>query len=55
LPHRVGLFELQWLCHAKCLSFYKLKPLAAFINIPCLLWVTFAKVPNAALFFLNRN
>jgi tryptophan-rich sensory protein len=33
--------------------FYKLKPLAAYINIPYLLWVTFATVLNAAYYFLN--
>ncbi len=35
--------------------FYKLKPLAAFINIPYLLWVMFASVLNAAYFILNMN
>lgn len=35
------------------ISFYKLKPLAAYLNIPYLLWVTFATVLNAAYFFLN--
>ena len=34
--------------------FHKLKPVAAYINIPYLLWVTFATVLNAAYFFLNR-
>ncbi len=33
--------------------FYKLKPLAAYINIPYLLWVTFATALNAAYFSLN--
>lgn len=33
--------------------FYKLKPLAAYLNIPYLLWVTFAAILNAAYFFLN--
>ena len=33
--------------------FYKLRPLAAYLNIPYLLWVTFATVLNAAYFFLN--
>lgn len=33
--------------------FYRLKPLAAYINIPYLLWVTFATVLNAAYFVLN--
>jgi tryptophan-rich sensory protein len=35
--------------------FYKLKPLAAYLNIPYLLWVTFATVLNAAYFFLNKS
>jgi len=33
--------------------FYKLKPIAAYINIPYLLWVTFATALNIAYFFLN--
>jgi len=33
--------------------FYKIKPLAAYINIPYLLWVSFATVLNASYFFLN--
>ncbi len=45
-----------WIMIVVMLSrFYKLKPLAAYINIPYLLWVTFATVLNAAYFFLNRN
>jgi benzodiazapine receptor len=36
------------------LLFYRIKPLAAFINIPYLLWVTFASILNAAYYFLNR-
>lgn len=35
--------------------FYKLKPLAMYINIPYLLWVTFAAALNAAYFWLNRS
>jgi translocator protein len=34
--------------------FNRLKPMAAYINIPYLLWVTFAAVLNAAYFILNR-
>jgi benzodiazapine receptor len=34
-------------------QFYKIKPLAAYINIPYLLWVTFASILNAAYCFLN--
>lgn len=36
------------------IRFYKIKPLAAYINIPYLLWVTFATALNVAYFFLNR-
>ena len=35
-------------------QFYKLKPVAAYINIPYLFWVTFATVLNVAYFFLNQ-
>jgi tryptophan-rich sensory protein len=35
--------------------FQKLKPVAAYINIPYLLWVTFATALNMAYFFLNRS
>jgi benzodiazapine receptor len=41
------IFMLVW--------FYKIKPLAAYINIPYLLWVTFATALNMAYFFLNRS
>jgi tryptophan-rich sensory protein len=33
--------------------FYKIKPLASYINIPYLLWVTFATVLNAGYYILN--
>jgi translocator protein len=33
--------------------FYKIKPVAAYINIPYLLWVTFATILNAAYYILN--
>lgn len=33
--------------------FYKLKPIAAYLNIPYLLWVSFATILNAAYFKLN--
>jgi len=33
--------------------FYKIKPLAAYLNIPYLLWVSFATILNAGYFFLN--
>jgi benzodiazapine receptor len=35
--------------------FYKIKPMAAYINIPYLVWVTFASVLNGAYYFLNPN
>ena len=35
--------------------FYKIKPMAAYINIPYLLWVTFATVLNASYYLLNRS
>jgi translocator protein len=35
--------------------FYKIKPIAAYINIPYFLWVTFATILNAGYYFLNRN
>jgi tryptophan-rich sensory protein len=35
--------------------FYKIKPMAAYINIPYLVWVSFATALNMAYFFLNRN
>ena len=33
--------------------FYKIKPVASYINILYLLWVTFATVLNASYYFLN--
>lgn len=33
--------------------FYRIKPMAAYINIPYLLWVSFAGVLNASYYFLN--
>lgn len=34
--------------------FYKIKPIAAYINIPYLLWVTFATILNASYYLLNK-
>lgn len=34
-------------------QFYKIKPLAAYINIPYLLWVSFASMLNLSYFLLN--
>jgi len=33
--------------------FKKVKPIAAYINIPYLLWVSFAAILNAAYYILN--
>jgi len=35
------------------IQFHKVKPLAAYLNIAYLLWVTFATILNAYYFFLN--
>lgn len=34
-------------------QFYRIKPLAAYMNIPYLLWVSFASVLNAGYYLLN--
>ena len=36
------------------ISFYKIKPLAAYLQIPYLLWLTFALYLNWNVFILNR-
>lgn len=33
--------------------FHKIKPVAAYLNIPYLLWVSFASILNAGYYFLN--
>ncbi len=35
--------------------FRKIKPIAAYINIPYLIWVTFAAILNAGYYLLNRS
>lgn len=51
----VDIIALWILIVVMLVSFYKIKPLAAYINIPYLLWVTFATVLNTSYFFLNRQ
>ena len=54
----LALFEiiLLWISIVLMLVvFYKIKPIASYINIPYLLWVTFATVLNASYYFLNRS
>src|SRR5574339_584886 len=47
---------LLWiLIVAMIIQFYKIKPGAAFINIPYLLWVSFATVLNASYYLLNSR
>jgi tryptophan-rich sensory protein len=58
--HQIGLalveIILLWLSIlSMILLFYRIKPAAAYINIPYILWVSFASILNAALYFLNRT
>ena len=47
---------LLWICIGIMLVlFYKIKPIAAIINLPYFLWVTFATILNAGYYFLNRS
>lgn len=54
------LFSLLWLILLWVLvfvmikQFYKISKLAAYINIPYLLWLTFALYLNAGIWWLNR-
>jgi benzodiazapine receptor len=50
----IDIIALWILIIMMLVHFYKLKPVAAYINIPYLLWVTFATSLNLAYFFLNR-
>ncbi len=57
--HQLGLALVEvillWLSiFVMILLFYRLRPLAAYLNIPYILWVTFATALNAAYYFLNR-
>lgn len=36
-----------------CVYFYKIEPVAAYLQIPYLLWLTFALMLNAGVYFLN--
>ena len=53
-----ALFEiiLLWMSIVIMLFlFYKIKPMAAYINIPYFFWVTFATLLNSTYYFLNRG
>jgi tryptophan-rich sensory protein len=52
----VALIEiiLLWISIALMIYlFYKIKPVTAYMNIPYLLWVSFATILNAGYYFLN--
>jgi translocator protein len=51
----IDIFVLWIAIIIMLVHFYKIKPLAAYINIPYFLWVTFATALNAAYFLLNRS
>ena len=58
--NRIGLalviIILLWICIVLMLVlFYKIRPIASFINIPYLLWVTFAAVLNVGYYSLNHS
>ena len=58
--HQIGLALIEiillWiLIVAMIIQFYKIVPIAAFINIPYLLWVSFATVLNGSYYFLNSR
>jgi translocator protein len=36
------------------LLFYKINPIASYLNIPYLLWVSFASILNGSYYFLNK-
>ena len=43
-----------WLCIlVMILWFYRVKPLAAYLNIPYMLWVSFATILTAGYYYLN--
>lgn len=56
--NRIGLALLEiillWISILIMLGvFYKTKPMAAYLNVPYLMWVTFATILNAGYFILN--
>ncbi len=56
--HAIGFALIEivalWVCISiMILQFNKVKPVAAYLNIPYIVWVTFALILNAAYFELN--
>jgi translocator protein len=57
--HAIGwafaeILVMLFLIIATTLSFYKIKPVAAYLMIPYILWVSFASCLNGAIWMLNR-
>jgi len=53
-PALVDIVVLWLTIVGMLILFYMIKPLAAYMNIPYLLWVTFATILNTAYYFLNK-
>ncbi len=49
----VDILALWVFIAAMIIQFYKLKPWAAYLNIPYILWVSFASLLNIAYYILN--
>lgn len=49
----IWIIILLILIIATTIEFYKIKPLAAYLMIPYILWVTFAAVLNFSIYLLN--
>ena len=57
--HQIGwafaeIIVMLVLIVATTISFYKIKPVAAYLMIPYILWVSFATVLNGAIWMLNK-
>ena len=50
----IWLLVLLYLIALTIVKYYKIKPLAAYLQIPYLLWVSFAGYLNFAIWWLNR-
>jgi tryptophan-rich sensory protein len=51
----IGIILILWVLIILMIrSFYKISPLAAYLQIPYLIWVTFATYLNIAIYILNK-
>ena len=50
----VWLVALWALILLTIIKYYRIKPVAAYLQIPYLVWVTFAGYLNLAIYILNR-